>query len=84
MNTSQVNAVAVRVYDASRRGSDLDDGSRLLVVRDGGNGGNVGLVVVRDRRRGSYDMSSRGRLYEIASHAKYVPAKVGFNPELQL
>merc|ERR1719210_1745630 len=50
----QVDAVAVRVHNASRRSSDLYDGSGLLVVRDGGHGGRGGRVVVRDRGRRSW------------------------------
>ena len=61
MNPSQVNPVAVRVHNASRRSSDLDDGSGLLVVRDGGHGGHGGgLVVVRDRGRRSYKHVIKG------------------------
>ena len=61
MNPSQVDAVAVRVHNASRRSSsDLDDGSGLLVVRDGGHGGRGGRVVVRDRGRRSYKNVIKG------------------------
>ena len=59
MNTSQVDAVSVRVYDAPRRRGDLNDGGGLVVVGDGG------LVIVRDRRRGRCKHSTIGRVYEI-------------------